>query len=306
MLLIGVALAAQWRSLDSVDERSATALHAFTAREGDELSVRRGEPLRVLALAVEGDEDWSRARREDGRVGLLPRSYLEVRDSPASAAAAEPSGARVDPDGSASAWRRYEHVDYDAEYADFGDSAASSGGGPLLQEEFGADDALGAARRAYNARRALYNNGASGTARKWGVEVELDQFASGEAAARRLDDEPLEHRSGVDGVPFFNLAGGADDAALEARVMELLRQEWLPAQAAGEPPRLAGLDAALAAAATAGRREVILTFANDGYLPRSFRTRALLLLLLAPRRAPSPSGRYADFVLNGFTGEVAA
>jgi len=99
--------------------------------------------------------------------------------------------------------------------------------------------------------------------------------------------EPLEHRSGVGGVPYFNLAEYMDEAVLAAEIVSSLRDEWLPAYPR-DGPFLPGLDAALAAAAarTAGAEgaagvagaagaagAVVLTFANLGY---------------------------ADFVLNGF------
>ena len=113
--------------------------------------------------------------------------------------------------------------------------------------------------------------------------------------------EPLEHRSGVGGVPYFNLVEYMDEAVLAAEIVSSLRDEWLPTYPR-DGPFLPGLDAALAAAAArtpataaagaegaagaagaagvagaagaAGEAgAVVLTFANLGY---------------------------ADFVLNGF------
>ena len=96
--------------------------------------------------------------------------------------------------------------------------------------------------------------------------------------------EPLEHRSGVGGVPYFNLIEYMDEAVLAAEIVSSLRDEWLPAYPR-DGPFLPGLDAALAAAAArapmaagaagaAGEAlTVVVTFANLGY---------------------------ADFVLNGF------
>ena len=104
--------------------------------------------------------------------------------------------------------------------------------------------------------------------------------------------EPLEHRSGVGGVPYFNLVEYMDEAVLAAEIVSSLRDEWLPTYPR-DGPFLPGLDAALAAAAArtpataaagaegatgaegaaAEAGAVVLTFANLGY---------------------------ADFVLNGF------
>ena len=111
--------------------------------------------------------------------------------------------------------------------------------------------------RAYRNRRSVHNAGEAATVERWGVNL---QHARAGAAA---DEEAGEHRSGVGGVPFFNLIDYVDEAELAAEIVAMLRREWLPAAAAGArgggAPPLAGLDDALRRAADPSSRQLILT-----------------------------------------------
>eukprot|EP00966_Prymnesium_polylepis_P152391 3520025-Prymnesium_polylepis.1 len=139
---------------------------------------------------------------------------------------------------------------------------------------------MAAAMRAYRGRRSLYNGPTEQPLQRWGVQHSSDAAHALAADARVAAGEPPEHRSGVGGVPFFNLVERMDEATLAAGLRQMLRAEWLPDydgyDDAGELP---GLEAALRRAATPHGRKVILTFANLGY---------------------------ADFVVNGFASTPAA
>ena len=226
----------------------ALALFDYVASEADELTLRRGESLTILQTHTD-DAGWARGRLGDGREGLLPLDYVRLLPDDA---APEPQRVAVGADGGAAhAWPDAEPAELEA-----------------------VDDAL----RRYRSRVALYN-GPAELLDRWGVHIDLE--GSGLPLHRQAPpsgDEPLEHRSGVGGVPFFNLAEHMEPAVLSRELVRMLRSEWLPdytpapAAADAYDGWLPGLDDALRAAATP-EGELILTFANLGY---------------------------ADFVLNGF------
>ena len=245
---------------------NAVASYDFWARESDELSVRRGDVLTLLP-GGEPEEGWALVRRADGREGLVPLNYMRVD------AAVEPSGVVHGGEGAAAA----------AAAAATSVAAAAAADADADEDEDDDDDAerqLREAMRVYRNRRAAHNVGEPDAARlrRWGVT--LDTSAPTAAASPIPAADTQEHRSGVYGVPFFNLIGEyIGEAELAAAIVQMLRDEWLPpakADAGASPgvaPRLAGLDAALRSAAGPDSNDVILTFANLGY---------------------------ADFVLNGF------
>ena len=229
--------------------RQRWRLFDYVASEADELTLRRGESLIILQTHTD-DAGWARGRLGDGREGLLPLDYVRLLPDDA---APEPQRVAVGADGGAAhAWPDAEPAELEA-----------------------VDDAL----RRYRSRVALYN-GPAELLDRWGVHIDLE--GSGLPLHRQAPpsgDEPLEHRSGVGGVPFFNLAEHMEPAVLSRELVRMLRSEWLPdytpapaADADAYDGWLPGLDDALRAAATP-EGELILTFANLGY---------------------------ADFVLNGF------
>ena len=59
-------------------ERDTVAAYDYHARDSDELSLRRGEPLVVVAEAEPG---WVHVRLPDGREGLVPHNHLLVYQS---------------------------------------------------------------------------------------------------------------------------------------------------------------------------------------------------------------------------------
>ena len=247
-------------TVSAAQSTSAVGLFDFQKTEEDELSFRRGETLTILGN-VDGEDEWVRAQTSGGQIGLVPISYIRrttlihaqatKENSPlaAAAAAAIADAGNIDP-----------RVD------------------PKVAD----------AMRRYRSRRSLYNSGPSELLDRWGVHLDLDRasnspassvsaavLATGGAAAADGDeaDELAEHRSGIAGVPFYNLVGYMDGSQLSAQIVQLLREEWLSNETRAQPGLLDGLGEALAAAAGPGSRDVVLTFANSGY---------------------------ADFVLNGF------
>ena len=257
------------------------ALFDYRARETDELSVIRGEELRVHGLA-DGEDEWISCQAADGRTGLLPLSYVRLLSD----AEHQPTAASRSSSAASAAVAR-------AVAAAAAAAAASEPNGG--QGDPGLRDAM----RRYRQRRAAYN-GPPERDERWGVRTEQDVLGSPEpmdefAPAGRASgggsggdgggfsrNEPLEHRSGLHGVPFHNLVEYMDDEHdLATEIVHMLRAEWLSETKCPEP-FLADLDDALQRAAAAGStdgtlgvdgRDVILTFANAGY---------------------------ADFVLNGF------
>ena len=105
--------------------------------------------------------------------------------------------------------------------------------------------------------------------------------------------EPLEHRSGVGGVPYFNLIEYMDEAVLAAEIVSSLRDEWLPAYPR-DGPFLPGLDAALAAAAARAPMAAGATGATGAAGAAGAAGEALAVVVTFANLG------YADFVLNGF------
>jgi hypothetical protein len=58
------------------DPNAAVVLYDFTADGDDELTVAEGEDL--IALETDSD-DWWKVRNSEGREGVVPASYVEVR-----------------------------------------------------------------------------------------------------------------------------------------------------------------------------------------------------------------------------------
>lgn len=268
--------------MHAVAAPSAVVLFDYSASETDELSVARGEKLHVRGLA-DGEDEWVTGHTDDGRSGLLPLSYVrilasgeEVRQPDATVAVTQL------PSASAAVAR----------------AVAAAAAAASIPDDMGGDPELREAMRQYRQRRALYN-GSPAQLERWGVRLDLegnlenaaaagsaaldDEFVSAGGGSGGAGSEPLEHRSGIGGIPFFNLVEYMDDEAeLASEIVRSLRKEWLP-QSTCPPPHLGALGAALARAAARGSvdgtfgvdaKDVILTFANRGY---------------------------ADFVLNGFS-----
>ena len=248
---------------------SAIAEHAyvlfdFAARDTDELSVRVGEAL-LITPHESGEEGWVHATRlRDSVSGLVPTSYVRSLDGPASASQLR---VQVASTGGATLEATLEPAARSA--------GAENGAGHL-------DAHVSDALRRYRQRRAAYNSAFSADGRAqavdveaalahWGVGISFSESTSGSSGGGGSDvsDGLLEHRSGVGGIPFFNLIELMDERLLATEIVGMLRAEWLSARAT--PPT--GLRAALAAAAREDTRDVVLTFANLGY---------------------------ADFVVNGF------
>ena len=268
LVLLGASAAAA--------DTPAVALHDFESREPDELSFRRGDRLTVIAVEADGEEGWGRAWHADGRVGLLPLNYVRMEPSTAGSNAGGDlvSGVPTRVEGSGSVPKAAADVHgvgpASAAWADDIYGALDSG----VLDETPAQAAL----RAYRSRRALYNGGDSALLQRWGVRSsDALELASNRAAPPALATEQ-EHRSGVGGVPFFNLIEHMDEMTLAREVVGLLRAEWYPEYGEYDAQgALPGLERALRTAAGEASRDVILTFSNLGY---------------------------ADFVLNGFRRDV--
>ena len=251
----------------------STAQHAivlfdFTAREADELSVKRGDVVELLP-SEESDEEWQLVQHSHSRSGLVPLNHLKVES-----AAAAVDGAPHDRAG-VSARGEMQRVPDDLKISTAANESPAYAEGEYIDPM--AADAL----RRYRSRQALYDGTVTAALKRWGVGLELEsaapQFSPDEWASGVQEAEPLEHRSGVGGVPFFNLVEFMEEAVLAEEIVAMLRAEWLPETGGDAQARLRGFDDALAAAAAPGSRDVILTFANLGY---------------------------ADFVLNGFAPSV--
>jgi hypothetical protein len=260
LILLGATLTIARADVAAV---AAEVLYDYAAREADELSLVHGDTISIVGAATSEGPEWVRGRLTlDGWTGLLPLSYVRLLPpSPAiGTSAATAAGAAF--------------------------SAAIAAAQAAAEEDDGNTDnpALREAMRRYRRRRAAYNGNAELLEKRWGVRLDLERTSDGtEALAAQLGQraaEPTEHRSGVGGVPFFNLVEHMDAAVLSRELCALLRHEWLPPHVAASPSLLAGLDRSLSAAAAASTssRDVILTFANLGY---------------------------TDFVLNGFGAQRA-
>lgn len=59
-----------------VTEPTATLLYAYDAATAFELSVQASDVVRVVE--PEDDAGWTKVRTRDGRVGLVPASYLQL------------------------------------------------------------------------------------------------------------------------------------------------------------------------------------------------------------------------------------
>ena len=263
LLALMLSVAADKNAVQAVQ---AVALYDYDATETDELSLRRGELLTIVG-SVAGEDEWVQAKLASGTSGLIPLNYVELR-------------APDEPDATAGSTAN--------------SLAAAAAAAVADADSVSGDPAVADAMRRYRNRRAFYNSGQSAEQLhgRWGVRLDLEPSSAG--GSQRSDAEPLaaatvtakgivepepdEHRSGVDGVPFFNLIGYMDDGDLSRAVVQLMRDEWLSVETRNAQGLLSGLGAALSAAAGPGSRDVILTFANSGY---------------------------ADFVLNGFGADVA-
>ena len=145
----------------------------------------------------------------DGTEGLLPLNYVRLLED-----AGEVVGSPVSKSGRGDAL---------AAAVAAATAAAQEAGRPGAAEDGG----VGAAVWAYRNRRALYN-GPSELLQRWGVE--LHPRVEGVHASDVAVDpaEPQEHRSGVGGVPFFNLLDFIEPQRLAVDVVQMLREEWLP------------------------------------------------------------------------------
>ena len=94
---LAVALVALGAAGAAEPGTSAIALFDFASREPDELSVRRGEVLRVLQTNAPGDEGWALARAADGRRSSVCEREEATREAESvRVAAAERSGSLWD------------------------------------------------------------------------------------------------------------------------------------------------------------------------------------------------------------------
>ena len=227
----------------------AVALFDYPSLEPDELSLSEGDTLTIVSSA-DGEDGWVRGwhNSEDGWIGLVPLNYLRlIRPLAANDAARATTTSTAA--GAA----------FSTAVAAALDEADSVGGSD--------DPALGAALRRYRRRRAAYNGNADLLEQRWGVRLDSGGVGGGADLAAE-HSEPTEHRSGVAGVPFFNLVAHMEASLLSRELCAILRDDWLPDGVdRSSPALLAGLDQALraAAAASASSRDVILTFANLGY-----------------------------------------
>ncbi|KAK4056390.1 Protein BZZ1 [Microbotryomycetes sp. JL221] len=57
---------------------SGTALYAYEAQSGDELSFSQGDVLNLTALGMDAGQGWAQVRNSLGQVGLVPISYLQT------------------------------------------------------------------------------------------------------------------------------------------------------------------------------------------------------------------------------------
>lgn len=191
-----------------VRSEQAVGLHDFRARASDELSFRKGERLLILALSVQGEDGWGVARNADGREGLLPLNYVRV--------STEEQSTHTPP----------EHAGEMPETAALEAAVLAAVEDRLSLATTFTSEKHAAPLRAYRLRRARYN-GPSDPIRRWGVAllpIEDSQHASGSPS----DTANGQHRSGIGGVPFFNLLPYIEESKLSRVLLRSLREEWLP------------------------------------------------------------------------------
>ena len=125
-----------------------------------------------------------------------------------------------------------------------------------------------AAIAAYRRRRAAHNGNAALLEQRWGVRLDLD--SNPPRSHHTIDEEQQqtsEHRSGIGGIPFFNLVEHMDADLLSSELCAMLRSEWLPDDISSIPDLLSDLSDTLktVAASSKSGKDLILTFANLGY-----------------------------------------
>lgn len=69
-------------SPQACEPRWATVLYTFAAESGDEVSVNENE--QVLVLDYKREDGWWRVEKTDGRQGIVPSTYVQFSDEPAS------------------------------------------------------------------------------------------------------------------------------------------------------------------------------------------------------------------------------
>ena len=184
-------------------------LFDYNAREADELSVSKGEQLTYIGLA-EGEDEWGQCKSAAGRIGVLPLSYLKVLAPVVHNAAGTAPSKGGERDGDR---RRNSALSI----------AAAAHNAAATDDDAGtAEPAVREAMRRYRTRRARYNSGSNSSSLRgrWGV-----RFAAGPPKLTGLEDDDevdtgavaSEHRSGIDGVPFFNLVAYMDEHDLDPR-----------------------------------------------------------------------------------------
>ena len=202
----------------------AVALFDYPSLEPDELSLSEGDKLTIVSSA-DGEDGWVRGwhNSEDGWIGLVPLNYLRlIRPLAANDAARATTTSTAA--GAA----------FSTAVAAALDEADSVGGSD--------DPALGAALRRYRRRRAAYNGNADLLEQRWGVRLDSGGVGGGGDLAAE-HSEPTEHRSGVAGVPFFNLVAHMEASLLSRELCAILRDDWLPDGVdRSSPALLAGLD----------------------------------------------------------------
>lgn len=202
------------------EQTAAIALHDFAAREADELSFLRGEKLFIVSILAEGEEGWGVARHMDGREGLFPLNYVKLSSDPYEARQDLRSRSHLGT-GLSSAGGLLTAV------------AAARAAATAADHEHQSDETA-MALRAYRLRRALYN-GPTAPLQRWGVGLDVSQP---DAPSKVRSLPPTSgHRSGVHGVPFFNLIEFMDEHELALEIRAMLRDEWLPDFKVAHPPQ---------------------------------------------------------------------
>ena len=231
----------------------AIATTSYAALRPDELSFAKDDYLFLTGASSE--DGWAYGRRhllDDaatlllplGHVRLIPPASSEIRTPPSSstsAAGAAFSAAIV---------------------------AANTAADEAERDASTADPAVRAAIAAYRRRRAAHNGNAALLEQRWGVRLDLD--SNPPRSHHTIDEEQQqtsEHRSGIGGIPFFNLVEHMDADLLSSELCAMLRSEWLPDDISSIPDLLSDLSDTLktVAASSKSGKDLILTFANLGY-----------------------------------------